>query len=58
MFSGRARVRAPSTGSDGIPQGRWLAAGASDARIYVYDTAAGVLRDTLAGHADVVTAVA
>jgi WD40 repeat protein len=40
------------------PGSRWLAAGGSDGHIYVYDTLAGVLHDTLEGHADVVTAVA
>src|SRR5262249_45892084 len=40
------------------PDSRWLAAGGSDERIYVYDTAGNVLYDTLEGHDDVVTALA
>lgn len=37
---------------------RWLAAGGSDGRIYVYDTDANALYDTLEGHDDLVTALA
>jgi WD40 repeat protein len=40
------------------PGSRWLAAGGSDDRIYVYDTQANVPYDVLEGHDDLVTALA
>jgi WD40 repeat protein len=40
------------------PGGQWLAAGGSDDTVYLYDTDAGVLYDTLKGHDDAVTALA
>ncbi len=56
------RVIAPKRtglfGLDWSPDGRWLAAGAKDKNIYVYDASSGHLVQTVGGSADLVTAVA
>ena len=52
------RHMSPVYGLDWSPDGRFLAAGAANHRIYVHDAATGRLYDTLAGHGDLVTAVA
>jgi WD40 repeat protein len=45
-------------GLDWSPDGDLVAVGASDKLIRIYDTATGALVDTLAGHGDLVTALA
>jgi WD40 repeat protein len=46
------------TSFDWSPDGRWLAAGAEDHAIYVFDAESGALYDELAGHEDLVSAIA
>jgi WD40 repeat protein len=55
--TGAPRV-SPLHGLDWSPDGRFLATGAADKHIYVVDAATGQLWDTLAGHGDIVSAVA
>jgi WD40 repeat protein len=55
--TGAPRV-SPLHGLDWSPDGRFLATGAADKHIYVVDAATGRLWDTLAGHDDIVSAVA
>jgi WD40 repeat protein len=45
-------------GLDWSPDGRFIAVGTAAATIDVFEAGSGALRDTLVGHADVVTAVA
>jgi len=45
-------------GLDWSPDGRYLAVGAADKLIRIYDAPTGTLVDTLAGHNDLVTALA
>jgi WD40 repeat protein len=50
--------KTPLHGLDWSPDGALVAAGAKDARIYLYEPDGARLVDTIAGHADLVTAVA
>jgi WD40 repeat protein len=58
IFRASAPDGTPLQGLDWSPDGLWLAAGGEDDAIYVFDAATGSLYDVLAGHRDVVSAVA
>jgi WD40 repeat protein len=58
IFRSAAPRRTRLHGLDWTPDGRYVAVGAADHDIYVFDAADGGLYDVLGGHQDVVTAVA
>jgi WD40 repeat protein len=62
METGKAEFSFPLQGSRGAPawspDSRWLAAGASDCRIYVYDTVRRRLHSVLEGHEETVAGLA